>query len=248
MSPMTAARISSPADRPRLGLRERKKIKTREAIRTATYALVREQGYDATTVDQIAERAEVSPSTVFRYFPTKEDIVLTDEYDPVLLEELRARPADEPWPESIRQVMLSAARTGIEDDIEVARLRTRLLVQVPAVRSRMMESMSVTGRMLCVAIAERTGRDPGSLEVRVHAMSLIGGLMETSMYWAENGHQGDFPALLGRALEVLEHGLEHGPEHGRAGGSADGGERRSADGGEYRGKPGGEQAPGRENP
>ncbi len=207
MSSMTAARISPPADRPRPGLRERKKIKTREAIRAATYALVEEQGYDATTIDQIAERAEVSPSTVFRYFPTKEDIVLTDEYDPVFLEELRARPKDEAWTDSIRHVMLAAARIGVEDDAEVARLRTRLLVDVPAVRSRMMESMSVTGRLLCVAIAERTGRDPDGLEVRVHAMSLIGGLMETSLYWAENGHQGDFAALLDRALDVLEHGL-----------------------------------------
>ncbi|MEU1517397.1 TetR family transcriptional regulator [Streptomyces sp. NPDC005811] len=207
MNPMTAARTSSPADRPQLGLRERKKIKTREAIRTATYALITEQGYDATTIDQIAERAEVSPSTVFRYFPTKEDIVLTDEYDPILVEELRRRPADEPWPESLRYVMREAIRTGVEGDAEVARLRTHLMVQVPAVRSRMMESMSVTGRMLCTAIAERTGRDPGSLEVRVYAMSLIGGLMETSLYWAENGHQDDFVTLVDRTLGVLEHGL-----------------------------------------
>ncbi|WP_460068895.1 TetR/AcrR family transcriptional regulator [Streptomyces sp. YKOK-I1] len=204
---MTAARTSSPADRPQLGLRERKKIKTREAIRTATYALIKEQGYDATTIDQIAERAEVSPSTVFRYFPTKEDIVLTDEYDPVLLEELRARPADEPWPQSVRYVMQEAVRTGIEEDPEVARIRTHLLVEVPAVRSRMMESMSVTGRMFATAVAERTGLDPDSLEVRVYTMSLIGGLMETSMYWAEHGHQGDFPALLDRALDVLQQGL-----------------------------------------
>lgn len=207
MKPMTAARTTSPADRPPLGLRERKKIKTREAIRTATYALIKEQGYDATTIDQIAERAEVSPSTVFRYFPTKEDIVLTDEYDPILLEELRARPADEPWAQTVRYVMQEAVRTGIEEDPEVARIRTHLLVQVPAVRSRMMESMSVTGRMFATAVAERTGLPPDSLEVRVYTMSIIGGLMETSMYWAEQGHQGDFPALLDRALDVLQNGL-----------------------------------------
>ncbi|MFH8800211.1 TetR/AcrR family transcriptional regulator [Streptomyces sp. NPDC017936] len=207
MNTMTAARTSSPSDRPRLGLRERKKIKTREAIRTATYALVREQGYDATTIDQIAERAEVSPSTVFRYFPTKEDIVLTDEYDPVILEKLRARPTDEPWTDTIRFVMLDAARAGVEEDMEVARMRTHLLVQVPAVRSRMMESMSVTGRMFATAVAERTGLDPDGLEVRAYTMSMIGGLMETSMYWAEHGHQDDFIALLDRALHVLQHGL-----------------------------------------
>ncbi|MEU0007074.1 TetR family transcriptional regulator [Streptomyces sp. NPDC006314] len=210
MIPMTAAHSPrTPADRPQPSLRERKKIKTRETIRQATYDLVAEQGYDATTIEQIADRAEVSPSTVFRYFPTKEDIVLTDEYDPILLEELRARPADEPWPDSIRYVMREAIRTGVEEDAEVARLRTRLMVEVPAVRSRMMESMSVSGRMLCTAIGERTGRDPNGLEVRVYAMSLIGGLMETSLYWAENGHRDDFTALVDRALEVMQNGLFH---------------------------------------
>ncbi|MFH9861663.1 TetR/AcrR family transcriptional regulator [Streptomyces sp. NPDC017202] len=208
MTTMTAARSPlSPADRPHLGLRERKKIKTREAIRSAMYALVEEQGYGATTVEQIAERAEVSPSTVFRYFPAKEDIVLTDEYDPVLREELRARPADEPWPDTVRHVMLAAARVGVAEEPRVARLRTRLMAEVPAVRSRMMESMSVTGRTIRAALAERTGRDPDGLEVRVYAMSLVGGLMEASLYWAENGHQGDFAALVDRALNVLEHGL-----------------------------------------
>ncbi|MFJ9564428.1 TetR/AcrR family transcriptional regulator [Streptomyces fuscichromogenes] len=199
--------MTAPHTSPQLGLRERKKIKTREAIRSATYELVGEQGWDATTIEQIAERAEVSPSTVFRYFPTKEDIVLTDEHDLVILEELRARPADEPWPDSLRYVMHRAIRLGVKDDPVISRLRTRLMVEVPSVRSRMMESMSSTGRMLCQAISERTGRDPDSLEVRVYAMSFIGGLMEVSMYWAENEHEGDFEALVDRALNVIEHGL-----------------------------------------
>ncbi|MET7482594.1 TetR family transcriptional regulator [Streptomyces sp. NPDC005538] len=209
MSNMTAAPspFRNPADRPQLGLRERKKIKTREAIRSAMYALVKEQGYDATTIEQIAERAEVSPSTVFRYFPTKEDIVLTDEFDPLLMEELRARPTDEPWMTSLRYVMKKAISLGIKEDEEISRLRTHLMVQVPAVRSRMMESMSVTGTMLCEAISERTGRAPDSLEVRVYAMALIGGLMETSLYWAENGHRDDFTDLVDRTMDVLEHGL-----------------------------------------
>ncbi|MGV9450809.1 TetR/AcrR family transcriptional regulator [Streptomyces sp. NPDC003635] len=203
---MTAARTTS-ADLSHLGLRERKKIKTRTAIRDATYALIREQGYDATTVEQIAERAEVSPSTVFRYFPTKEDIVLTDEYDPLLLEEIRARPADEPWIDTLRYVMRKAVGAGIEGDADVLRLRSRLMVQVPAVRSRMLESMSVTGKMLTQAVAERTGRDPESLEVRVYTMSLIGGLAEITLYWAEHDFSDDLPDLLDRALDVLANGL-----------------------------------------
>ncbi|MGW6908322.1 TetR/AcrR family transcriptional regulator [Streptomyces sp. NPDC054940] len=204
---MTPARRSPLTDRPQLGLRERKKIKTRTAIRDATYALIQEQGYDATTIEQIAERAEVSPSTVFRYFPTKEDIVLTDEYDPILLEELRKRPADEPWMESLRYVMKLAITAATQEDPEAIRLRSHLLVQVPAVRSRMLESMSVTGRMLSEAIAERTGLPQDSFEARVFTMSLIGGLAEISLYWAENDFQDDLGDLLDRALDVIEHGL-----------------------------------------
>lgn len=211
MSHMAPSRTapSAEADAPRLGLRERKKLKTRTAIRDATYALIKEQGYDATTVEQIAERAEVSPSTVFRYFPTKEDIVLTDEYDPLLVEELRKRPVDEPWAQSLRHIMRLAVRAGVEDE-DVTRMRAHLLTQVPAVRSRMRESMSVTSRMLSDALAERTGLDKGGLEARVYTMSLISGLTEISLYWAENDFQDDFTELFERALDVLEHGLPQG--------------------------------------
>ncbi|MFI1354065.1 TetR/AcrR family transcriptional regulator [Streptomyces sp. NPDC020898] len=204
---MTAARTSPLADRPQLGLRERKKIKTRMAIRAATYELIEDQGYDATTIEQIAERAEVSQSTVFRYFPTKEDIVLTDEYDPLMEEELRARPADEPWLDSLRYVLKKAVGISRAEEPEVTRLRGRLMLEVPAVRSRMIESMSVTGRLLCRIVAERTGRDSGDLEVRVYAMSLIGGLAEITVYWAENGFQESLEELVDRTVDVFEHGL-----------------------------------------
>ncbi|MEV6944034.1 TetR/AcrR family transcriptional regulator [Streptomyces sp. NPDC051172] len=209
MNPMTAARssFSSPADRPRLGLRERKKIKTREAIRSVTYALIKEQGYDATTIEQIAERAEVSPSTVFRYFPTKEDIVLSDEYDPLMVEELRSRPADESWMDSLRHVMHIAIDALMAEDPESVRMRAHLAIQVPAVRSRIYESMSETARTLRGAIAERFGLGPESFEVRVYTMSLIGGLMEVNMYWGESGCEDDLRALVDQALDVLEHGL-----------------------------------------
>ncbi len=205
--PMTPARSLSLPDGPQLGLRERKKIKTRTAIRDATYALIKEQGYDATTIEQIAERAEVSPSTVFRYFPTKEDIVLTDEYDPIILAELRNRPADEPWVESVQYVMKKAISFGLEQEPEITRLRSHLLVQVPAVRARMREHISVTSRMLAEAVAERTGWDKDSLEVRVYTISLISGFGEISQYWAESDFQEDLVDLVDRTVAVLAHGL-----------------------------------------
>ncbi|MEW2509755.1 TetR family transcriptional regulator [Streptomyces sp. NPDC046870] len=200
----------SPADRPQPGLRERKKIKTREAIRAATYALIEEQGYDATTIDQIADRAEVSPSTVFRYFPAKEDIVLTDEFGSLMVEELRARPAGEPWTDSVRHVMRKAVDAMTAEDPDVVRARAHLAARVPAVRSRMAESLSRTGRLLREALAERSGLAADGLEVRVYATALVGGLMEVTMAWAENGFQDDLRGMVDRALDVLEHGLPTG--------------------------------------
>src|ERR1700685_2769490 len=80
-------------DRP-CGLRERKKARTRAALREHALRLFGEQGYHATTVEQIAAAAEVSPSTFFRYFPTKEDLVLQDDMDTRMIEALEQQPPD----------------------------------------------------------------------------------------------------------------------------------------------------------
>ncbi|MBT2510302.1 TetR family transcriptional regulator [Streptomyces sp. ISL-98] len=194
--------MTGPGARP--GLRERKKLKTRIAIRNATYRLISEQGYGATTIEQIAEAAEVSPSTVVRYFPSKEDIVLTDEYDPQVEAALRSRPADEPLIESLRTVIKQALRHALDAEPDEMLLRTKLMVEVPAVRARMMQSMSVTGRMLCGVVAERTGRQADDLEVRVLSMSVVAAVMETGVYWAEGGRQDDLIALVDRALDTLK--------------------------------------------
>lgn len=202
---MTTARTPVPEAARHLGLRERKKIRTRTAIRDATYSLIKENGYDATTVEQIADRAEVSQSTVFRYFPTKEDIVLTDAYDSLLGDLLRERPVGEPVRESLRRAIREAMATTLADSPDHGRdgkLRVRLMVEVPQVRSRLMESMSVTGRLLCRTLAERTGRREDDLEVRVYAMGLMGALLETIVYWVDNDCREDVLELIDRTLAV----------------------------------------------
>src|SRR5712692_10233594 len=88
-----------------IGLRERKKQKTRESIQRTALRLFEKQGYEETTIEQIAAAVEISPSTFFNYFPTKEDVVLYDAYDPMLAKLLLERPAGEPLSISLRRVL-----------------------------------------------------------------------------------------------------------------------------------------------
>ena len=118
------------------GLRERKKQKTRWAIQEHALRLFAEQGYEATTVDQIAAAAEISPSTFFRYFPTKEDLVVEDEYDAVFIEGMRALP-----PESRRWRRCGRSCTTAFDqmaDADRAKVlaRSKMALAVPALRAR----------------------------------------------------------------------------------------------------------------
>ncbi|MFB7373308.1 TetR/AcrR family transcriptional regulator [Streptomyces sp. NPDC056222] len=188
-------------------LRERKKLRTRAAIRKATYQLVAEQGYEAATVERIAAAADVSPSTVVRYFPVKEDILLTDESDAVLDARLRARPAGEEPLESLRAVVLDAVATALADEPEETRLRARVMVEVPAVRARLTETAAETAQLLARALAERTGRDADDLEVRVFTAAVLGALREATVYWAERGQTDDLVRLLDRTVDTLKGGL-----------------------------------------
>ncbi|MBO8187604.1 TetR/AcrR family transcriptional regulator [Streptomyces spirodelae] len=195
---------------PKPSLRERKKLQTRQAVRRTAYRLFEEQGYDATPVDQIAAEAEVSPSTVFRYFPTKEDIVLTDEYDPLLEKALRERPAGEPPVAALREALYTSITRIYRADAAETLQRIRLIRDVPALRGRMSENSAETAWLLRRALAERTGRSPDDLELRIVTGAMLGALTEAMYAWVDTGMPGtleDLRALVTRALGVLERGL-----------------------------------------
>ncbi|WP_306806358.1 TetR family transcriptional regulator [Streptomyces sp. SKN60] len=191
----------------RPSLRERKKLKTRAAIRRAAYRIAGEQGWEAATVEAIAAGAEVSPSTVVRYFPVREDIVLTDDQDELLLARLRARPVGEEPLDSLRAVVLDAVTGSLAAEPAETRLRARLMVEIPAVRARLTETTAQTGRLLSGAVAERTGRSPDDLEVRVFTAAVLGALREATVHWAEHGRGDDLVELLDRTVETLKAGL-----------------------------------------
>ncbi|MDT0265368.1 TetR family transcriptional regulator [Streptomyces sp. DSM 44915] len=190
------------------GLRERKKLRTRRAILDAAYPLFAEQGFEATTVDQIAAAADVSTSTFFRYFPTKEDLVFSEDeapHGPSLTEVLCARPAEEPPLTALRHAIrdsLAQARTQ-PGALERARQRMLLVAEVPSVRARLPEVMARSDRALAEALAERTGRPVDSLETRVLVGAVLGGFREALQYWATAERDTDVGELVDRALDTL---------------------------------------------
>jgi AcrR family transcriptional regulator len=155
MSALPEHTPAAPAAGPRPGLRERKKARTRAAIREHAFRLFREQGYDATTVEQIADAAEVSPSTFFRYFPTKEDVVLQDDMELLWVEAFQEQPP-EMSPIAAMRAGLHAgfARMGEAEWAQMHEM-TQLAMTVPAVRARMLAELARTTQVLAEAVAER---------------------------------------------------------------------------------------------
>ena len=126
---------------PEGSLRERKKAKTRAAIQHEALRLFSEQGYGATTIEQIVDAVEVSQSTFFRYFPAKEDLVLTDDYDPIIIEAIRTQPPDLGPIEAVRRG-LRAVFDPLSDE-ERADMRGRARVGTLGSRAPRGDSRSV---------------------------------------------------------------------------------------------------------
>jgi AcrR family transcriptional regulator len=202
------SKMTTPSSDQRLGLRERKKLKTRKAIQENAFRLFAEQGYEATTVEQIAEAAEVSPSTFFRYFPTKEDVVLEDDYDPLIFEILLGQPAGLSPLEAVRRTTVSLIRMMSPEEQQAIYQRVKLSMDVPALRARQWESFEQGGQVIASALARRTGRPDDDFELRALTMALMGAQMIALLHWAETGGTADFAGLLDKALAILARGGE----------------------------------------
>jgi AcrR family transcriptional regulator len=189
------------------GLRERKKQKTRWAIQEHALRLFAQQGYDATTVDQIAAAAEISPSTFFRYFKTKEDVVIEDQYDPIMVELLAAAPAEGSPIEAMRFVLHQAFDGMGDAERQKIFERIRLVMSVPALRARTFENFTGTSRLIAESVARRVGRDAGEFDIQVFAGACLGAWVAALLEWAEHDGEEDIVELLDRALAMLESGL-----------------------------------------
>ncbi len=193
------------------GLRERKKARTRASIQEHALRLFREQGYDATTVEQIADAAEVSPSTFFRYFPTKEDVVAYDALDPLVMAAWRAQPAEMAPIEAIRRAMLEVFQSMTPEQVEEMMDRGRLLFSVPELRQAAISELLRSVRMVTDELAVRLGRPANDFELRVFGGAVMGAMMAAMMplIEVEPGHPDPavLLSLVDNALAFVEKGM-----------------------------------------
>lgn len=188
------------------GLRERKKARTRDAIREKARRLFREQGYAATTVAQIAEAAEVSLSTLFRYFPAKADLVMGGHLDDVILRVFHSQPSHVRATEACR-IALEAAFQGLSSGILDDVFGEEPLATAADVQLNVAGEFAGLVGMLTGFVAEREGRSPDDIEVRAYAGAAIGVTMAA---WAEaaSGRRGvEGTNLLDVGLRRLETGF-----------------------------------------
>ncbi|MFN8096397.1 MAG: TetR family transcriptional regulator [Vicinamibacteria bacterium] len=142
-------------------LQDRKRQLVRDAISHAAWALFADEGYEATTVDEIAVRAGVSRRTFFRYFSSKEDVAVgtSDAYAEDFLSAFRARPAREAPLDAIHHALRAMVLARAEDADEV-RAIIRLLRESPTVRRAMLARNARMEERLAEVLAERLGADP----------------------------------------------------------------------------------------
>jgi AcrR family transcriptional regulator len=204
-----AAAPETAGERPRPGLRERRKALTAAELEAAAYRLFGERGFDNVTVDDIAAEADVSRRTFFRYFASKEDVLLADHFVQLarLREAMAARPPDEPIVTALRNALLSL--TGdFEERKEKVILRGRLMRDTPSLQARSLVHQKLWEDAMQELVAARLGVDPvKDLRPGVVAAAALAAMRVAFTTWLTAGCKGDLIELTTEALDLLDSGF-----------------------------------------
>ena len=189
-----------------LGLRERKKIKAKVEVQRHALRLFQHHGYPETTVEQIAAAAEVSPSTFFRYFPTKEAVVLYDSVDPIMIEAFLRQPPSLPVIAAFRATIREVLSQLPADRLTTEQVRADLVRTVPEVRAAMLDEFAGGIHLLANAIARRTRRQPDDPSVQAVSGAIFG-VGITIFLSNQASVDDDYIAAFDQALAQLEAGF-----------------------------------------
>ena len=180
----------------------------RQELIDAAARLFGERGFDAVTVEEIADAADVAPRTFYRYFPVKEDVVTAElqEGAALLLEALAERPPEEPPLRALEEAMRAPLAQLSKPRLCGA---LRLMHSSPSVLAHDMAARARTEEAITTELAERMGVDPGSdLRPRIIAACFLASMSVAVRDWAEAGAQDDLNARLRRVMGLLRGGLE----------------------------------------
>ncbi len=198
------------------GLRERKRLAAMTRIQDRALELFEERGFDGVTVEEIAAASDVSPSSVYRWFGTKEELVLWDEFDPEIDRHLGPALAEEVPLAGLRRVVVGVVEGLTADREHQVRRRAALMMSTPeleqAASARTYEMAEHIGR----AMAQRLGRPLEDLEVQVFSHAFTGGILGMLHHWHGTGFAEPLDAVVRRVFDIFEEGLDVV----RAGGSA----------------------------
>lgn len=194
----------------RVGLRERKKRATRQALHSEALRLVAERGFDDVTIEDIAAAADVSPRTFFNYFGSKEDVIVNP--DPDRVERLRAALArhtsTEEQPLDVCESVLVESLEEMTDRREEWLLRLRLVREIPALTPRFLAAYDAQQQALIEDVARRTGRDPSSdIFPVIVGSAAMSALRAAIARWGAGDGRTSLPDLLREAFAVLRTGL-----------------------------------------
>ena len=192
------------------GLRERHRKRTAADLEEAALTLFSERGFDSVTIDDIAAAADVSRRTFFRYFASKEDVILSDH--PKRLDELAAaldrRPADEPALTALRHAIMSMAGTYEEEREHMVR-RFSLMNTTPALEARSLCLQRNWETSVTDMLAGRMGVDPTQdLRPGVVAATTMAAMRVATANWLAGGGKGDLLVIVAEALDLLDGGLQ----------------------------------------
>ncbi|MGR2752730.1 TetR/AcrR family transcriptional regulator [Agromyces arachidis] len=162
--------------------------------------LFERQGYDQTTVAQVARAAGVTEMTFFRYFPAKEHLVLDDPYDPELTAAVAAQPRDLPPFIRAARGIRSAWRSLPDPETPIIRRRIRIVARTPSLRGAMWRNTGNTERAL---VGQLVADGASADEARVAAAAVLAALVAGLFLWADGEHDALSDAIE-RALDVVE--------------------------------------------
>lgn len=198
-------------EKTRSGLRERTRQAVRREITEAANALFIERGYEATTIDDIAEAVGMSKRSVFRYFPTKEDLVVgkVDYLAEEMLQGLRARPAGEPVWQSLRAIFdLLVPHVDDLDKDSVAAPIQRVIFNTPNLLGSYLEKQQQMQEVVVAALSERaeaagTPCPPEDPTLRAITAAAFGCLVAAQQAWLESGSSGTFADAVDQAMAAV---------------------------------------------